>query len=171
MSIAMTPLTLDLSLLGESLEAAIAIAPADTWETWLHTWLTILQPDLSPISAYEVSLQFTSDQVISHLNRDYRHQDKPTDVLAFAAIDDAPLPSEVLAAIPFNLGDIIISVETAERQRTHQGHSLREELAWLTAHGLLHLLGWDHPDETSLKAMLEQQQQLLTAVGLSTNVA
>jgi probable rRNA maturation factor len=62
---------------------------------------------------------------------------------------------------------MIISVETAQRQATQLGHSLEQELAWLAAHALLHLLGWDHPDEASLTRMLKQQQFLLHTVGLS----
>jgi probable rRNA maturation factor len=88
-------------------------------------------------------------------------------VLSFAAIDNTPLPPEILTEIPFNLGDIVISVEMAEQQCASHGHTLLEEIAWLAAHGLLHLLGWDHRDETQLETMLSQQRQLLAAIGLS----
>jgi probable rRNA maturation factor len=64
-------------------------------------------------------------------------------------------------AEPLELGDIVISVETAARQAPEHGHSLERELLFLASHGLLHLLGWDHPDEASLAAMLAQQEQLL----------
>ena len=67
---------------------------------------------------------------------------------------------------PLYLGDIVISLETAAQQSQQQGHSLTVELAWLAAHGLLHLLGWDHPDAASLALMLEQQKILLTKVDL-----
>jgi probable rRNA maturation factor len=68
------------------------------------------------------------------------------------------------------LGDIVISVETAYRQAQQQGHSLQTELAWLATHGLLHLLGWDHPDEESLQGMLYQQETLLKLVNLTIAV-
>jgi probable rRNA maturation factor len=58
-------------------------------------------------------------------------------------------------------------VETANRQAAERNHTLTEELVWLAAHGLLHLLGWDHPDEESLRTMLEQQNRLLQAIGYS----
>jgi probable rRNA maturation factor len=161
------PITLEVSLLGEALPSAIALAPAKTWRVWLQLWLTHLAPTLSPIGAYEVSLQFTTDAVIAQLNADYRQQTQPTDVLSFAAIDNTPLPPEILTEIPFNLGDIVISVEMAEQQCASHGHTLLEEIAWLAAHGLLHLLGWDHRDETQLETMLSQQRQLLAAIGLS----
>jgi probable rRNA maturation factor len=125
-----------------------------------------LDLELSPIGAYELSLQFTTDEVIHQLNRDYRQQDRPTDVLSFAVLDDAPLLPAVLAEIPLNLGDLVVSVDTARQQAQDHGHSLREELVWLVAHGLLHLLGWDHPDEVQLKQMWEQQRSLLVEIGI-----
>ncbi|MEL6402263.1 MAG: rRNA maturation RNase YbeY [Cyanobacteria bacterium J06607_6] len=162
----MTP-TVDVTLLGESLATVSAIVPTNQWPVWLQLWLTQLDPAHSPLNAYEMSLQFTTDATIAQLNRDYRQQDQATDVLSFAALEDAPLPPEVLATIPVNLGDLIVSVETAQRQCEAHGHSLTEELAWLVAHGLLHLLGWDHPTEDRLQAMWTLQRSLLAQVGLS----
>ncbi|WP_204140457.1 rRNA maturation RNase YbeY [Halomicronema sp. CCY15110] len=160
-------LTVEVEVLGEAIAQVAAIAPPERWQRWLQTWLRQLAPTLSPINAYELSLQFTTDAGIAALNRDFRQQDQPTDVLSFAGIDDTPLPPAVLASIPFNLGDLVISVETAQRQCDAHGHSLQEELAWLAAHGLLHLLGWDHPDEAQLHAMWTMQRSLLASVGLS----
>ena len=57
----------------------------------------------------------------------------------------------------------MISLETAARQAPDHGHSLREEVLFLASHGLLHLLGWDHPDDASLAAMLARQERLLAA--------
>jgi probable rRNA maturation factor len=65
---------------------------------------------------------------------------------------------------PLYLGDIVISIETAQRQSAD--HGLAIELPWLAVHGFLHLLGWDHPDEAQLVRMLRQQAQLLGRVGL-----
>ena len=59
----------------------------------------------------------------------------------------------------------MISLDTARRQASEQQHSLNRELRWLVSHGLLHLLGWDHPDDTSLAAMLQLQEQLLDGGG------
>lgn len=144
---------------------------AETWALWFQTWLEVLQPDLSPIQAYELSLRLTNDREIQLLNHQYRQQDKPTDVLAFAALEaDYPQSDVVGSSDPLYLGDIVISVDTAQRQATTQAHSLDIELSWLAAHGLLHLLGWDHPDDESLNRMLEQQQHLLSRVGLAVSV-
>jgi probable rRNA maturation factor len=96
-----------------------------------------LQPEI------ELSLTFTDDAHIRELNRVYRDLDEPTDVLSFSQLEGGEAfvqaPSGVLT-----LGDIVISVETAERQATAQAHSLADEVAHLAVHGALHLLGYDH---------------------------
>lgn len=153
-----------------------AIAPIDeaTWEQWFCNWLEALtqveeptQISLSSDQAYELSLRLTDDPEIHTLNAQYRQIDRPTDVLAFAALEvDVPY-SEEMRSLPLYLGDVVISVETAQRQAQQQGHSLTQELAWLAAHGLLHLIGWDHPDEDSLMRMLSQQEALLQRVGFT----
>mgnify|MGYP002785140666 CR=1 FL=1 len=155
-----------LSAIAPLSEVNYQIAP-ETWETWFQTWLKTLQPDFSPIHAYELSLRLTGDREIQTLNAQYRNQDKPTDVLAFSALEkDAPQNEEMQNTLPLYLGDIIISLDTAQKQADAQGHSLETELAWLGSHGLLHLLGWDHPDEERLIEMLSQQKALLHTVGL-----
>lgn len=140
---------------------------AETWQNWFSAWLETLQPDISPTQTYELSLRLTDDAEIQELNAQYRHQDRPTDVLAFAALEvDYPQSDEMLESLPLYLGDIAISVDTAQRQAQQQGHPLQTELAWLAAHGLLHLLGWDHPDDDSLRRMLHQQTNLLEIIGI-----
>ncbi|PSB01451.1 rRNA maturation RNase YbeY [Merismopedia glauca CCAP 1448/3] len=135
------------------------------WEDWFEQWLATMSFDLPQAEAYEISLRFTTDPEIQALNAQYRHQNHPTDVLAFAALEvDYPkLPS----CVPLYLGDIVISVETADRQAQVQNHPLITELAWLAAHGFLHLLGWDHPDDENLRQMLQQQDVLLAKIGLN----
>ena len=144
---------------------------AETWENWFECWLKILQPDVPSAAGYEIGLRLTDDVEIQSLNSQYRHQDKPTDVLAFAALEvDCPQNEEMFASMPLYLGDIVVSVDTAHRQAQQQGHSLQTELAWLAAHGLLHLLGWDHPDEESLVRMLKQQVILLREIGIAIDI-
>jgi probable rRNA maturation factor len=143
--------------------------PVTTWENWFHCWLEILNPQLPPAPSYEIGLRLTDDAQIQELNAQYRQQNKPTDVLAFAALEaDLPQSAEILESL--YLGDIIVSVDTAKRQAQQQEHSVSTELAWLTAHGLLHLLGWDHPDEESLVQMLKQQVVLLKAIGITIDI-
>lgn len=145
---------------------------AITWETWFERWLEILQPDIPSAPSYELSLRLTDDAEIQTLNAQYRHQNKPTDVLAFAALEvECPQSLEMRSLLPLYLGDIVISVDTAQRQAKQQGHNLSTELAWLAAHGLLHLVGWDHPDEDSLTQMLNQQTVLLQKIGFNINTA
>ncbi|KGF73702.1 heat-shock protein [Neosynechococcus sphagnicola sy1] len=142
------------------------VIPVNSWESYFEHWFMTLSPTLSPVQAYEVSLCLTSDAEVQELNRQYRGFDQPTDVLSFAALEaDMPQAPELLNSLPLYLGDIMISVETAQRQAQQQGHDLVQELVWLAAHGLLHLLGWDHPDDASLLQMLHQQAILLEIVG------
>ena len=75
------------------------------------------------------------------------------------------MESEVIFSLELTeslyLGDIVISLDTAHQQAKEQHHSLVTEIAWLASHGLLHLIGWDHPDDYSLNKMLQKQAFLL----------
>ncbi|MEB3239961.1 MAG: rRNA maturation RNase YbeY [Cyanobacteriota bacterium] len=148
---------------------------ASAWEALLACWLAQLQQELPEglqAPAYSLGLQLCDDATIAALNGEWRQQPRPTDVLAFSALEDdgsegmPPLPVSAGDA-PLELGDIVISLDTAARQAADHGHDLREELLFLASHGLLHLLGWDHPDEASLERMLQRQHQLMaqTATG------
>jgi probable rRNA maturation factor len=139
----------------------------NTWSDWFQAWLQTPELKLPSADTYELSLRLTTDTEIQSLNSQFRHQDKPTDVLSFAAMEvDFPYIQDKTADLALYLGDIIISVDTAAIQAAEYGYSLRKELAWLASHGLLHLLGWDHPDESSLLLMLQQQEIFLSSVGL-----
>jgi probable rRNA maturation factor len=138
------------------------------WQHWFEQWINDLDPGHSTLNTYEVSLLLTTDAEIQQLNATYRHQDMPTDVLAFAALEWEGPVSQSQAQLPINLGDIVISVETAMRQA--ESHSLLVELAWLAAHGLLHLLSWDHPDSAHLNRMLTEQARLIERIGLNAPV-
>lgn len=149
---------------GEAITQVPALTAAH-YQQWLQTWIRALDPQRSPINTYEVTLRLTTDADIQQLNTDYRQQAKPTDVLSFAALEtNLPGAAKMYQSEPLPLGDIIISVETAARQAINAQHSLSQELAWLAAHGLLHLLGWDHPNDASLSQMLAKQDSLLTLV-------
>jgi len=137
------------------------------WQTLLGDWLGQMSPELPAelrAPAYSLGLLITDDRSIAVLNGEWRQQAGPTDVLAFAA-QEAPLPPGALAELgeaePLELGDIVISLETAARQAQDHDHDLERELRFLASHGLLHLLGWDHPDDASLELMLARQELLL----------
>ncbi len=158
------PIQVEAFVDGSAVEQVVGVAIAH-YQSWLTIWLNDLAPEISPINAYEVGLRLTNDAEIQQLNSDYRHQDKSTDVLSFAALEtDIPGSAELYQQQPIYLGDIIISVETAARQAPESDRALAQEVAWLAAHGLLHLLGWDHPDEPSLSRMLDRQTDLLNLI-------
>lgn len=138
------------------------------WQSWLEVWLTSLKSQLPKADAYELTLRLTNDAEIQGFNSQYRQQDQPTDVLAFAALEAEMPIFQSDDPEPLYLGDIIISLETAAVQAQQNNHSLTIELAWLASHGLLHLLGWDHPDDQRLEEMLAQQANLLKQVGFAT---
>ncbi|MBP1765021.1 MAG: metalloprotease ybeY [Firmicutes bacterium] len=114
----------------------------------------------------EVSLVLADDAYIQELNCHYRGKDMPTDVLSFA-LNEGEEP-EIFDGPEENLlGDIIISLETAERQAVDYGHSIERELAFLTIHGLLHLLGYDHEQEEQRRVMRAEEERILSIIGLS----
>lgn len=110
---------------------------------------TIYREEHMPQSA-ELSLSFVDDTEMRVLNRDYRDLDRTTDVLAFAMSEGRPLnlPDED-TGIPLPLGDIVISLETADRQAIRLEHSVRREVATLLIHGVLHILGHEHTDASA----------------------
>jgi probable rRNA maturation factor len=158
---------MNLELIVQDLYEPIFIEEA-TWMTWFQDWLHTPGLKLPPADSYELSLRLTTDIEIQALNAQFRQKDQPTDVLSFAAmeVDFPPHEQDLSHDLPLYLGDIIISVDTASKQAPKHGYSLTKELAWLASHGLLHLLGWDHPDEPSLLEMLDQQETFLTRSGL-----
>lgn len=102
----------------------------------------------------EAAFRFTTDAVIHQLNRDFRHKDKPTDVLAFAQREGPPGATATSV-----LGDVIVSVETARTQARRRG--LDGELRFLAAHGLCHLLGYDHQTDAQEREMNARMAKLL----------
>jgi probable rRNA maturation factor len=125
----------------------------------------------------EVSVTITDNEEIHKINKEYRDMDKPTDVLSFPLID-FNIPSgfdEIdeeqdeyfdLDTGELMLGDIIISLDRAKEQAEEYGHSLEREIGFLTAHSMLHLMGYDHILNEEEQIMIEKQQQILNKVGL-----
>jgi probable rRNA maturation factor len=112
--------------------------------------------------AVEIDLTFCDDDFIRGLNREWRQKDAPTDVLSFPQLDSL---EELQSAGELLLGDIVISLERAAAQAEELGHSLRREALYLFAHGLLHLLGYDHRDEREKEKMRLVEEDLLAGVG------
>ncbi|MEG6614828.1 rRNA maturation RNase YbeY [Peptococcaceae bacterium 1198_IL3148] len=113
----------------------------------------------------EVSVTFVDDQYIHQLNRDYRGVDRPTDVLSFAMDEGEEMPAAPEEV--HMLGDVIISLETAQRQAKEYGHTFERELAFLAVHGALHLLGYDHQTEEETNVMRSKEESILTELGIN----
>ena len=116
----------------------------------------------------EVSVTFTDNEGIRELNKKFRELDKPTDVLSFPLLDfegdcEEPPIDELIS----NLGDIVISLERAKEQAEEFGHSFAREVAFLTVHSMLHLLGYDHEKgEEEDKEMRARQSEIMKIMGL-----
>lgn len=108
----------------------------------------------------EVSVSLVSSEEIEQLNLEYRGLDCPTDVLSFPCDDAWDIP-ENIDEVP--IGDIIIAPEVAAAQASDYGNALDEEMGLLLVHGMLHLLGFDHVEETDAAAMQAAERRVLTA--------
>ncbi len=109
----------------------------------------------------DVTVAIVDDAEIRRMNREYRGIDSPTDVLSFPAHEGFMLLSQPDAF----LGDIAISVDRARLQADEYGHSIERELAFLTIHGMLHLLGFDHILKEDEEEMTALQDQILREMG------
>ncbi|HNR65308.1 MAG TPA: rRNA maturation RNase YbeY [Atribacterota bacterium] len=114
----------------------------------------------------EVSLLLTDDKGIQRLNKKYRNIDSPTDVLAFSQIENgnSNRVSLLHKKEEYLLGDIVISVETAQRQSLNLGHSLQYELILLLIHGFLHLLGFEHDSESKYEQMKALEKEVFNVI-------
>ncbi len=119
----------------------------------------------------EVSVTFTDNEGIHALNRQYRGVDRPTDVLSFPLFDyegtsEEPPVDEWIGI----LGDIVLSLEQAEKQAEEFGHSFEREVAFLCVHSMLHLLGYDHETgEEDEREMRAKQTKIMSALGLAVD--
>lgn len=115
----------------------------------------------------ELSVTFTDNEGIWELNKLYRKVDRPTDVLSFPmytfADGDTPSPDE-----PIILGDMVLSVEKAKEQAEEFGHSLKREVAFLTVHSVLHLLGYDHElSDDAEREMFRLQDSIMEKLNIT----
>ncbi len=111
----------------------------------------------------ELSVLLTDDDQIQELNRLYRKKDRPTDVLAFAMNEGHAVPTSRDPKMPRLLGDVIVSIPTARAQAKRADKAPLEEVTMLLAHGLLHLLGWDHDTLKKDRAMRAETARLCEA--------
>ena len=122
--------------------------------------------ELYGVMGAEVSVTLTDDAHIHVLNRDYRSVDRPTDVLSFA-LTESEEPAILDAPYGVVLGDLVISLERVAAQAEEYGHSVLRELSFLTVHGMLHLLGYDHIEEEDRLEMEEEQRHVMDVLGIA----
>ncbi|HHX01488.1 MAG TPA: rRNA maturation RNase YbeY [Firmicutes bacterium] len=127
----------------------------------LETGLELLEIE-DPV---EVGVTFVDDAAIKELNCQYRQIDQATDVLSFAQEEGDVF--EQPPGAPRLLGDIVISLERAQEQSETFNHSLAREVGYLTAHGLLHLLGYDHQNTGDKEEMRALEEQIMARLNLT----
>lgn len=108
---------------------------------------------------YEVSVSLVCSDTIKKLNDKYRHIDSVTDVLSF------PLDYEFDTPIKM-LGDIVINLDRVKEQAKEYGHSEERELSYLVVHSILHLVGYDHIEETDRKEMRAKEEEIMEYMGV-----
>jgi probable rRNA maturation factor len=112
----------------------------------------------------DVSISLVDNDEIRDLNRTYRGVDSPTDVLSFPMLEGED--NIKILDMPLMLGDIVISLERAREQCKDYGHSFEREAGYLTAHGMLHLMGYDHQTEEDKKIMRQKEECVLEKLKL-----
>ena len=118
-------------------------------------------------AAIEIAVRLTSDDAVQTLNRQYRQQDKPTNVLSFPMVQ--PDLIETLANTDDGevlLGDIVLAHGVCAREAAEKGVSLKDHAAHLIVHGVLHLLGYDHMGDAEAEAMESIERAAMSAMGL-----
>lgn len=111
----------------------------------------------------EISVSFVDGEEIRTLNRDYRDTDRVTDVLSFPQFDDL---NDIPEFGEICLGDVVICKDKAEEQAEEFGHSFEREIIYLFTHSILHLLGYDHMEETEKKEMRDREEEVMTYLGI-----
>ncbi len=161
-------------LVENETEESFSFSPEDTMKLVCEA---VLEEESCPYEV-QVNLVLTDNEGIRELNREYRGIDRETDVLSFPNVDfdreGVFDMDENLEADYFDpdtgelvLGDIMISVEKMREQAADYGHSLRREFAFLVAHSMLHLCGYDHMEEAQRNVMERKQDKILTGLGIT----
>jgi probable rRNA maturation factor len=129
----------------------------------------IIERELPVVAqTYTLSLHLVSDTTIRALNADHRAIDRATDVLSFP-LHDASADGEVGFVLPpdepIHLGDVVVSYPRAVEQAADYGHSVEREVAYLVAHGVLHVLGYDHELDSERQVMRQREEEALQPLG------
>ena len=135
----------------------------DNLDEYIDTIKKVLVHGLDKLKVGDVTFNiiFVNNDYIHRLNKEYRNIDRETDVITFALEDDKTFnPEERI------LGDIYISIDKAKSQSIEYGHSLMRELCFLSVHGMLHLLGYDHMEKEEERVMFNLQEEILDEMGI-----
>ena len=117
--------------------------------------------------AAEISMVFGDDALVQGLNREFRNQDRPTNVLSFALKDGAdPAPPRGPGG-PVMLGDVVLAYDTVTREAREQSKSPHDHTLHLVVHGVLHLMGYDHETEADARVMERMEQRVLADLGIA----
>ncbi len=148
-------------------EVSVARDGVDDGEPPSSSWVQhIVQKTLEaagPTDPCEVSVLLTDDRKIHELNRTYRGQDKPTDVLSFALEEGQAMV--LPPGFPRQLGDVVLSMQTIQKQAVNHHGSVQRESAWALCHGVLHLLGFDHETDEDDATMRAMESRILDSLG------
>lgn len=113
----------------------------------------------------EISVTFVNNEQIRELNNHYRNKDSATDVLSFPMGENGKYDTDLETGAQI-LGDVVISMEKVVEQAERFGHSLQREIGYLTAHSVLHLLGYDHMTNLEKVHMREKEELVMNQLGL-----
>ncbi|WP_371396323.1 rRNA maturation RNase YbeY [Fretibacter rubidus] len=149
-STAALPFDIDITVNCEDWHSA-----AQNLDDIVHKALGAIWPALDTPKAGELSIAFVSDADIQTLNRDYRHKDKPTNVLSFPSVGPAPV-----------MGDIIIALKTTQSEAQSAGKPLTDHVTHLLIHGFLHLHGYDHATDNEASVMEALEIKALASLGI-----
>ena len=152
-----------------TVDFSIEEALAARWDESRVTELvsSIVVADLPQTTDWEISLHLVTDETISELNARHRGKDAPTDVLSFPLHEQGGEHFVVPPGQPLHLGDVVVSYPKAVEQAEEFGHSVEREVAYLVAHGVLHILGYDHENDADRQRMRDKEEAALQPLGFT----
>jgi len=127
----------------------------------------IVGRELPAGNQYRISLHLVSDETIRALNAEHRGKDVHTDVLSFPLHDPSGMGFVLPPDRPAHLGDVVVSHPRAAEQAREFGHSLDREIGYLVAHGVLHVLGYDHEADADRRRMRAKEEEALRPLGFT----
>ena len=121
----------------------------------------------APHGPLEIAIVLADDAAVRRLNRDYRGVDRPTNVLSFPLAAESGADAFAAQGAPILLGDIVLAYETVTTEAVQQGKRPEDHLRHLVVHGVLHLLGYDHGEDSDAKEMERLEASILAQFGIA----